>query len=468
VRMKISTFWFKYLAFIVLTLSTAFSVAGQQIFANQQQTGRSGLFCVNCTVTDPANSADGNLQTYSTISVSVGLVAETWQEVVFPGAAKVAGGTPVTVKLGTGDNLLSLQALGGITVRAYNGGTPVGGAVAASALLSALSNSNQGYVSLTPKGTYDRIRVTVEGGVAGLLSSIYLYDAFYNSPGATACNNAFDELHGISAGLLNLGLNVGGVVNPQQAIDNNTATYSTLNAGVGLVGAYAQQTVIFNNLSTIGDSVRLTLSIPQNLLDLDVTSNISVATFNGNTANNDGLALNSGLLNLRLLDLNGTRRTVTVTYAPTKTFDRIQVRLGGGVANVLSTVNLHEIQRTIPRPVISFNGNAAGNVQTCAGSAVTLTAASIPDAQIKWYATATGGTPLTAGLTFTTPSLQTTTTYYVEAMRNGCTDASERTPVTVNVSAVPAAPVIPANNVTVCTGQAATFAAQAVAGVTIN
>ena len=34
-------------------------------------------------------------------------------------AAKPAGGTPVSVKLGSGDKLLSLTALGGITLQAY-------------------------------------------------------------------------------------------------------------------------------------------------------------------------------------------------------------------------------------------------------------------------------------------------------------------------------------------------------------
>lgn len=51
---------------------------------------------------------------------------------------------------------------------------------------------------------------------------------------------------------------------------------------------------------------------------------------------------------------------------------------------------------------------------------------------INWYATATGGTSLATGNTYTTPSISTTTTYYVDAISNGCITSS-RTPVTVVV-----------------------------------
>ena len=282
------------------------------------------------------------------------------------------------------------------------------------------------------------------------------------------CNTAIDELHGISAGLLNLGADIGGVVNPQNAIDGNLNTASTLNAGVGAVGAYAQQTVIFSNTSVLGDSVRLTLSIPQALIDAGVLSNISVSTFTDNNSNNDTHTLSSSLLTVRLLDLSGNNRKVTVTYAPTKVFNRVELTLGGGIANVLSTLNFYEGQRIIPAPVVTYNNAAVSNVQICSGSSATLTAVAVPNTIFNWYTAATGGTPVFTGGTFTTPALTATTTYYVEAMRTGCTDASARTPVTVTVNPVPASPLITNSNVNVCSGQAATFTATPVAGVTVN
>ncbi|MDH3381691.1 MAG: GEVED domain-containing protein, partial [Flavobacteriaceae bacterium] len=58
---------------------------------------------------------------------------------------------------------------------------------------------------------------------------------------------------------------------------------------------------------------------------------------------------------------------------------------------------------------------------------------------INWFATSTGGTSLGTGTSFTTPSIATTTTYYVDATNSGCTTAS-RTAVIATVNNVPATP----------------------------
>jgi hypothetical protein len=55
---------------------------------------------------------------------------------------------------------------------------------------------------------------------------------------------------------------------------------------------------------------------------------------------------------------------------------------------------------------------------------------------INWYSAATGGTSLATGATYTTPSIATTTNYFVDATANGCTTAT-RTSVEATVNAVP-------------------------------
>ncbi|RYE20454.1 MAG: hypothetical protein EOP51_17800, partial [Sphingobacteriales bacterium] len=453
---------------LLLVIASLDKTYAQRIYANDERNGNAGLLCLGCVVNNPDNAADGNTQTFSVINVTVGLLAQTYQELIFTGVNKPAANTRVRIKLGTGNNLLDLTALGGVSIRAYNGNATAGPSYTVPTLVSALSNNNQVEVGITPTQAYDRIRITVNGGVAGVLSSLYVYDAYFNGTGNAACNTAVDELHGISSALLNLGLNVGGVVNPQRAIDGDINTASTLNAGVGLAGAFAQQTIIFNKPSIQGDSIRLTLSIPQSLLNADVLSRIAVSTFLGSTDNNDTRTLSSSLLTVRLLDLSDNRQKVTVTYAPSQIFDRVQLRLGGGIANALSSLNLFEAQKLIPRPVIRVNDVIAGNVQACAGSTVTLTAAAVPNTTFNWYADAAGGSPLFTGATYTTGVLNAGTTLYVAASRAGCTDASERTPVIITVNQVPALPNITNTNVTVCPGQAATFTVQAVAGTTIR
>ncbi|WP_214070033.1 gliding motility-associated C-terminal domain-containing protein [Mucilaginibacter sp. dw_454] len=465
--MKITSTFYRYCLLLFIFCASPFISRAQQIYATTQHTGATGLLCLNCTVSNAAAAADGNLQSFSTLNVSVGIAATTYQELIFPGSA-VAANTPVSIKLGSGDHLLSLTALGGITVQAYNGSNAVGAALTASTLVNVASNNNEVEIKFAPSGAYDRVRVTLNGGLLGALSSIYLYEAFYFGPTAVPCNTAIDEIHGSSSAILGLGVNIGGVVNPLQSFDGNVTTFATLNAGVGVVGASTQQTLIYQSLSVIGDSVKVIMGVPSALLAASVLSNVSVTSFNGNVSNNDAQTVSSGLLNLQLLDLTNNVQRFSITYAPTKIFDRIQVALGGGIANVLSSLNVYEIERIIPKPVIKYNNVATSNVQLCAGSAATLTATAVPNTTFNWYTAATGGTAFFVGGSYTTPALNATTTYYVSASRAGCSEESARTPVTITVNQIPAAPAVINSAVTVCPGQPATFAATPVTGVTVN
>ena len=84
--------------------------------------------------------------------------------------------------------------------------------------------------------------------------------------------------------------------------------------------------------------------------------------------------------------------------------------------------------RTIP--TVSSTTPAA----RCGPGTVTLGAAASAGT-LSWYAASTGGTSLGIGGTFTTPSINNNTTYYVEATNNGCT--SPRTAVLATVNAIP-------------------------------
>jgi gliding motility-associated-like protein len=461
-----------FLAMLFLAQLNQQTFAQTRIYANTQTTGNNGILgvCIGCVVNNADNAVNANFSDYATLNVTVGVGGiSTYETLIFPAANKPAAGTPVTVKIGTGDQLLSLNLLGAVSLQAYNGSTAIDQPVAASSLLTVLGSNNQAEVSITPTQAYDRIRVSLNGGLVSALNNIYLYGAFYKHASAAACNTAVDELNGISAGLLGLGASVGGVVNPQFAIDGDLTTASTLNAGVGLASAYAQQTIIFANTSVPGDSVRLTLSLPQTLLDAGLFTNIQVSTANGAVNNNDSKNLSSSLVNVRLLDVSGANRKVVVTFAPAQIFDRVQLRLGGGLASVLSTLNLYEAQRVIPRPTVSINGAATNNFTTCtAGNTATLAASASANTTINWYTAATGGNAVFTGTNFTTPAINNTTTYYAEAVRAGCTDASERMPVTIGVVPVPAVPVVTADAVSVCPGQNASFTAQNLAGTTIS
>ncbi|OFY92969.1 MAG: hypothetical protein A2491_04670 [Bacteroidetes bacterium RIFOXYC12_FULL_35_7] len=129
---------------------------------------------------------------------------------------------------------------------------------------------------------------------------------------------------------------------------------------------------------------------------------------------------------------------------------------GGGTYGP-TTINV----KFTPSSAISYNGNIAvsgAGVSTPENCAVTGTGLAVPTitgttpgsvcisgtvnlgatasaGTINWYTASSGGTSQGTGTSFTTPSISSTTTYYVDATDAGCTTAS-RTTVTATVNAI--------------------------------
>jgi gliding motility-associated-like protein len=93
------------------------------------------------------------------------------------------------------------------------------------------------------------------------------------------------------------------------------------------------------------------------------------------------------------------------------------------------------------------------DITICSGSVANLHASA--STVINWYNVPTGGVPLISSPDYTTPSLTSTTTYYVSTSSFGCESA--RVPVTVTVDPIPSAPIVQTD--TVCYGSNATLTA---------
>lgn len=89
---------------------------------------------------------------------------------------------------------------------------------------------------------------------------------------------------------------------------------------------------------------------------------------------------------------------------------------------VTATINL------IP----TVSGNPSSPI--CSGTSAVLSATASVGI-LNWFANATGGSSLGSGTTFTTPTLNQNTTYYVEAINNGC--SSTRTAILIQVNQKP-------------------------------
>ncbi|WP_445736151.1 Ig-like domain-containing protein [Mariniflexile sp.] len=108
--------------------------------------------------------------------------------------------------------------------------------------------------------------------------------------------------------------------------------------------------------------------------------------------------------------------------------------------------------------------NAITNVKPasiCGSGMLTLEATPLYGT-VLWFNSATGGIPINTGLTFTTPTLNITTTYYALASLNGCT-TGDRTPIIATINQIPT--IVSTVGSLICDSGSGTLSATASAGV---
>jgi hypothetical protein len=138
-----------------------------------------------------------------------------------------------------------------------------------------------------------------------------------------------------------------------------------------------------------------------------------------------------------------TSATYTTPVLTTTTYYRAQVRCNTGTA----TSNVSAI--TVNNPLVASTNTP---VSVCAGSPATLTATGSAGTTLRFFETATGGTPLATGGTFTTPSLTTSRQYFVEATTSSPENAGRTAPATTsNTTAINYGLVFTANSAFVLT-----------------
>jgi gliding motility-associated-like protein len=230
--------------------------------------------------------------------------------------------------------------------------------------------------------------------------------------------------------------------------DANTDNFSLLSIPLSAGSGSVQQSLIFPSAAASGDSVRIVMELPAQLLDAALLGAIEVSSFNGAVANNDALLLNSSSIRVALL--NGSNK-FTVAFAPGAAYDRVQVRLRGGVISALVNLRIYYASRQVSAPVV-----AVRSTTVCSGGTATLTATASAVASIEWYNAS--GTKVGDGPSFTTPALTANTIYYAQAVRtsNGCANPNR---VSVAVNVVPALTVPVVTSASICAGNTATLTA---------
>ncbi|WP_084288961.1 Ig-like domain-containing protein [Pedobacter nyackensis] len=156
------------------------------------------------------------------------------------------------------------------------------------------------------------------------------------------------------------------------------------------------------------------------------------------------------------LSFNPATREITGTPTTGGTFTITQTAMD---ANGITTSTDYTIVIGVADPVVA-------NATICEGSSSPLSVTNVQaGVTYKWYASS-GSTSIFTGTVFQTPTLTSTTTYYVQASSG--TAISNRVEVKANVNPAPVAAAIITNNQIINDGQTTVLQASATAGNTIS
>ena len=128
-----------------------------------------------------------------------------------------------------------------------------------------------------------------------------------------------------------------------------------------------------------------------------------------------------------------TASSFTVPNSPASAlWYRVQVSMVGGICPPIYS-NAVQVNVLAVPTVASVSGGTI-----CGAGTVSLSATANPStASIRWFASATGGSPLAttaSGATWTTPNISTTTQYFAEAYNVGLCASTTRTQVTATIA----------------------------------
>ena len=417
----------------VINLSSCKSLT-ERVYATAQTSGS----IVTGNVTNGGSAVDGNPQTYSTITTGLGLlgVGTTWQNLTWPSV--ITKGTPVTIKLGSEYSLLAVGQ--NLSVIGTIGGVDIGAMQSVSgSLLNLISGDNTYEFTFVPSDAsgpqaYDGIRIQ-SASVLSVAQNTKVFDAHYNtSVPSVACTPG--DIRDIFYGATDMGLPVGavtatvGVSDAWNIADNDITTFATMYSTIG-VAAASDLTVEFKTPSVVSDTLRIVVSKPGTLLDVNLLTGFSIQRYLGSVPVGAPIQNTSTLLSLRLLP--GNTMAMVLVSSPTESYDRVRIRFGG-VAGVLDFLRVHTVERVANTTVVG--ADPQNKIIVCPGSTITLQIPEEACSTYIWYDSPTGGASVATGPSFTVPANLTAGIYkyYVQPVRYGC-EAFTRGEVTVEVKA---------------------------------
>lgn len=302
------------------------------------------------------------------------------------------------------------------------------------------------YLAITPKQPYTSIRITDHtSAVLGLGAGnhIEVKNVFYlkDVPTCASVYGTSYDGSGIDLDLLNLGGSI--IDNQSHAIDNDLSTYSNLSAGLLSVGGSISQHFYFAGDNPANSIINITLGSSESLLDVSVLNSLEIIAYDNNVQVYSGGI--SQLLGLDLLGLFESGQKFTIPFKIPLTYDRIEIKLNKVIElGTNQGLRIYEVSST-PAITLPTLGTLDSLTTSCGElNLQNVIANYTADYTYKYYTTASGGTPLESGI------VNTSGTYYIEALNplTGCT--SDRVMVNVTINPLPTATI--ENSLNICVG----------------
>ncbi|REC73883.1 T9SS type A sorting domain-containing protein [Chryseobacterium rhizosphaerae] len=170
-------------SFLFLTSTMAFAQI-TKVYANSQTNQVVGI-CLGCGVLNPQNAVGSNESDYSTLQVSVGLLARTEQTLIFPATNITLGTNKLVLGFGTDQVMLSAQLISGISIETFNGDVSNNDYqnLNNDAIKLGGTDPSKGEIELTMNKPFDRIKVNLNGGLLSVNGALRLYYSYqYKDP----------------------------------------------------------------------------------------------------------------------------------------------------------------------------------------------------------------------------------------------------------------------------------------------
>ncbi|HVI45154.1 MAG TPA: LamG-like jellyroll fold domain-containing protein [Chitinophaga sp.] len=457
--MKTYLFTFKQALMLGIWLTlcifiTPTSVHAQKIYANRQTNKVNGL-CLFCSVTNPENAVNSNLDDYAGFVINLGLLGVSIEEtLIFPDTS-TAGCDSLLIGIGSSNPILSVNLFGDVTVETYYGNIANNDTkVLTAGILRLLNNNTRAEVMLKPAARFDRVKVKLTSSLVGLLESFRLYYAFHQSlaPAAPAIAPAAPNICSGDTIQLTASASIGNAINWYSSATGGTpvATGNILKITPTTTTTYYAQ-ADSNGCTSSRTAVTVTVKARPAAPSV-IPAAPSICTGDSVALNATGTGIkwyNAAVEGTQLFNGN----TYTVNPATTTTY--YAQADSNGCTSSRTAVTVTAKARPAAPSVIPASPSI------CTGDSVTLNATGTG---IKWYNAAVEGTLLYKGNTYPV-NPATTTTYYAQADSNGCT--SSRTAVTVTVNPVPGSPHAVNDSIFIDKGDTATLSVTSIPLFTI-